>query len=109
RSKSSRGSSASGRVSRRKRSRKGRPRRSRRGLNPFMKFAKKERGKIKRQRPNLSVTQVAKELGKRWRKLSPQQKKKYGAKDVGEGKKRRGGRSKKGKSKKSKKKSRRSQ
>jgi hypothetical protein len=48
-----------------------------RGPNPFMKFAAKERKNIMNQNPGMPVTEVGKELGKRWRALSDAEKKKY--------------------------------
>lgn len=48
-----------------------------RGMNPFMKFASKERKNIMSSNPGMAVTEVGKELGKRWRSLSEDEKKKY--------------------------------
>lgn len=48
-----------------------------RGPNPFMKFAAKERKNIMNENPGMKVTDVGKELGKRWRALSDAEKKKY--------------------------------
>lgn len=48
-----------------------------RGANPFMKFAAKERKNIMNQNPGMPVTEVGKELGKRWRALSDAEKSKY--------------------------------
>jgi len=48
-----------------------------RGMNPFMKFAAKERKNIMSSNPGMPVTEVGKELGKRWRALSEAQKKSY--------------------------------
>lgn len=50
-----------------------------RGMNPFMKFASKERKNIMSSNPGMAVTEVGKELGKRWRALSEAEKKKYSA------------------------------
>ena len=48
-----------------------------RGMNPFMKFAAKERKNIMGQNPGMAMTDVGKELGKRWRSLSDAEKSKY--------------------------------
>ena len=48
-----------------------------RGPNPFMKFAAKERKNIMSSNPGMPVTEVGKELGKRWRALSDAEKSKY--------------------------------
>ena len=48
-----------------------------RGMNPFMKFASKERKNIMGQNPGMAMTDVGKELGKRWRSLSDTEKSKY--------------------------------
>ena len=48
-----------------------------RGANPFMKFAAKERKNIMGQNPGMAMTDVGKELGKRWRSLSDAEKSKY--------------------------------
>ena len=48
-----------------------------RGPNPFMKFAAKERKNIMGQNPGMAMTDVGKELGKRWRSLSDAEKSKY--------------------------------
>lgn len=48
-----------------------------RGMNPFMKFAAKERKNIMSSNPGMPVTEVGKELGKRWRALSDSEKSKY--------------------------------
>lgn len=48
-----------------------------RGMNPFMKFASKERKNIMSSNPGMAVTEVGKELGARWRALSDAEKKKY--------------------------------
>jgi structure-specific recognition protein 1 len=48
-----------------------------RGMNPFMRFASKERKNIMSSNPGMAVTEVGKELGKRWRSLSESEKKKY--------------------------------
>lgn len=63
-------------------SRKGRKTRKaqaggKRGPNPFMKFAAKERKNIMSSNPGMPVTEVGKELGKRWRALSEAEKKKF--------------------------------
>jgi len=46
-------------------------------MNGYMLFAKVERGKITKEHSNWKMTQVATELGKRWRKLSDAEKKKF--------------------------------
>ncbi len=48
-----------------------------RAANPFMKFAAKERKNIMGQNPGMAMTDVGKELGKRWRSLSDTEKSKY--------------------------------
>jgi structure-specific recognition protein 1 len=48
-----------------------------RAANPFMKFAAKERKNIMGQNPGMAMTDVGKELGKRWRSLSDAEKSKY--------------------------------
>lgn len=48
-----------------------------RGPNPFMKFAAKERKNIMSSNPGMPVTEVGKELGKRWRALSDAEKAKF--------------------------------
>lgn len=48
-----------------------------RGANPFMKFAAKERKNILSENPGMAVTEVGKELGKRWRALSEAEKAKF--------------------------------
>lgn len=48
-----------------------------RGMNPFMKFAAKERKNIMGQNPGMAIPEVGKELGKRWRSLSDAEKSKY--------------------------------
>ena len=48
-----------------RKSKKGGPKRS----NPFMNFAKGERKVIISESPNLAITEIGKELGKRWRAL----------------------------------------
>ena len=48
-----------------------------RAANPFMKFAAKERRNIMGQNPGMVMTDVGKELGKRWRSLSDAEKSKY--------------------------------
>ena len=48
-----------------------------RKMNPFMAFAKKERKDIMSSNPGMRVTEVGKELGKRWRALSDSEKSKY--------------------------------
>lgn len=45
-----------------------------RKLNSYMKFAMKTRESVKKQMPNASVVEIAKELGKRWGKLTPEEK-----------------------------------
>lgn len=46
--------------------------------NPFMLFSKEKRDEIRRQLPpNSTVAQIAKELGKKWRQLSPEVKQSY--------------------------------
>jgi hypothetical protein len=45
-----------------------------RKLNSYMKFAMKTRESVKKQMPNASVVEIAKELGKRWGKMTPEEK-----------------------------------
>lgn len=46
-------------------------------LSPYMKFCKKTRPKIVKEKPNFSFTQIGKELGSRWRALSEAEKAKF--------------------------------
>lgn len=48
-----------------------------RKANPFMKFAGEERKNIMKSNPGMAVTDVGRELGKRWRALSDAEKAKY--------------------------------
>ena len=43
----------------------------------YMCFAKETRAKLLAENPNISVPEVGKECGKRWKELSPSQKSKY--------------------------------
>lgn len=46
-------------------------------LSPYMKFCKKTRPKIVKEKPQLSFTEIGKELGSRWRALSEAEKAKF--------------------------------
>ena len=46
-------------------------------LSPYMKFCKKTRPKIIKEKANLSFTEIGKELGNRWRALSEAEKAKF--------------------------------
>ena len=48
-----------------------------RGMNPFMKFAAKERKNIMSSNPGMPIPEIGKELGKRWRALSESERSKY--------------------------------
>ena len=48
-----------------------------RALSGFMKFCQKERAVVMNENPGIKFTEVGKELGKRWGKLSDDEKKKY--------------------------------
>jgi len=57
---------------------KGTRRRGKRPLSGYMKFAKEKRGEVvKTLGAGAGVTDVAKELGKRWRAMSEKEKKSY--------------------------------
>ena len=43
-------------------------------LNPYMEFVKAERPKVKEEMGNVSLMEVAKELGRRWKNLSSAEK-----------------------------------
>lgn len=46
-------------------------------LSPYMKFCKKTRPMIVKEKPKLSFTEIGKELGSRWRALSEAEKAKF--------------------------------
>lgn len=48
-----------------------------RGSPPFFVFQKKMRPIVLKEMPDLKQTEIAKELGKRWRALSEEEKEKY--------------------------------
>lgn len=46
-------------------------------LSPYMKFCKKTRPKIVKEKPTLSFTEIGQELGSRWRALGDAEKAKF--------------------------------
>lgn len=46
-------------------------------LKGYMLFVKKNRELVKKENPTLAFTEIGKELGKRWKALSAEEKKKY--------------------------------
>lgn len=48
-----------------------------RKLNPYMKFAKKNRGTIISSNPKATIPEIGRALGKKWRSLSDAEKKSY--------------------------------
>jgi len=61
----------------RKRKRKKDPNAPKRGMSSFMFFAGDFRDQVRKEHPELKITDVGKELGKMWKELGEEEKKKY--------------------------------